>query len=264
MSKNLKVLVVDDNEEFCQNIKDILELKDYAVATAFDRFKALDLVKGNGFDLVLMDVKMPVMNGVDTFKKIKEIAPTTPVIMITAYTVEDLIREALKEGALGALKKPLDFDELFDIIDRVISDGSLILVVDDDEDLCSNMKDVLEDKRYRVTVAYDGETAIQKARENAFDIMLIDMKLPMLNGLETYLAVRDIRPNMVAIMITGYSRQMGDLVEQALKGSAYTCLEKPIDMEDLLSLLGKIEEEKAKGTLKKPEYILKSKMSNRL
>ncbi|MBL7178052.1 MAG: response regulator [Desulfobacteraceae bacterium] len=253
MSKNLKILVVDDNEEFCMNVKDILELKDYAVATAFDGFKALDQVKGNGFDLILMDIKMPVMDGVDTFKKIKEIAPTTPVIMITAYAVEDLIREALKEGAFAALKKPLDFDGLLDIIDRVISDGALLLVVDDDEDLCRNMKDVLEDKRYRVTVAYDGETAIQKARENPFDIMLIDMKLPTLNGLETYLAVRDIRPNMVAIIITGYSMQMGDLVEQAFKGGAYTCLEKPIDMEELLSLLGKIEEEKAKGTFKKPE-----------
>ena len=253
MSEKFKVLVVDDNEEFCQNVKDILvELKDYAVATAYDGFKALELVKQNHFDLVLMDVKMPVMDGVETFKKIKEIAPKTPVIMVTAYAIEDLIREALQEGAFGFLRKPLDFDRLFELMGKAIPDGALILVVDDDEDLCSNIKDVLGDKGYRVSVAYDGDKAIQKAREHNFDIVLIDMKLPPVNGLETYLSIKDIRPNAVAIVITGYPKDMHDLVQQALEGDAYTCLEKPINMEELLSLLEKIEEQKAKDILKRP------------
>jgi len=249
----IKVLVVDDNKEFCRNVEDILELKDYEVATAYDGFKALELVKGNGFDLVLMDVKMPVMDGVETFKKIKEIAPKTPVIMVTAYAVEDLIREALREGAFGSLRKPLDFDRLFELIEHAIPGGAMILVVDDDENLCSNMENILTDKDYRVAVAYDGDTAIKKAWENNFDIVLIDMKLPPVNGLETYLSIRDIRPNAVVVITTGYSKDMGDLVGQALKSNAYTCLEKPIDMEKLISLLEKIEKEKSRGTLKKPE-----------
>ncbi len=253
MSEKLKVLVVDDNEEFCQNVKDILELNDHAVATAHDGLKALELVKQNGFDLVLMDVKMPVMDGVETFKKIKEIAPKTPVIMVTAYAVEDLIREALQEGAFGSLRKPLDFDGLFELMEQAVPDGALILVVDDDKNLCSNMHDILSDKGYRVSVAYDGDMAIQKARENNFDIVLIDMKLPPVNGLETYLSIKEIRPNVVAIVITGYPKDTHDLVEQALQGSAYTCLEKPIEMEKLVSLLEKIEEEKAKGVLQKPQ-----------
>ena len=88
MSKKLRVLVVDDNEEFCQNITDILELKDYEVVSAYDGFKGLEAVKEDGFDLVLMDVKMPVMDGVETYRKVKEIAPDTPVIMVTADAVE--------------------------------------------------------------------------------------------------------------------------------------------------------------------------------
>ena len=70
MSEKPRILVVDDNEEFCQNVADILELKDYTVIAAHDGFQAFELVKQNGFDLVLMDVKMPVMDGVETFKKI--------------------------------------------------------------------------------------------------------------------------------------------------------------------------------------------------
>ena len=251
--KRPRILVVDDNEEFCRNVADILELKDYEVVTAYDGFKALELVKQNGFDLVLMDVKMPVMDGVETFKKVKKIAPDTPVIMVTAFAVEDLIREALREGAFGSLKKPLDFDEIFELIEQATPNGELILIVDDDENLCANMQDVLSGKGYRVSVAHDGNIAIEKAKKDNFDVMLIDLKLPALNGLETYLAIRDFRPNVVAIVITGYPQEMAKLAQQALQENAYACLEKPIDMGELVSLIEQIKEQKAKGILKKPE-----------
>jgi two-component system response regulator HydG len=253
MSEKLRVLAVDDNEEFCQNITDILGLRGYEVVSAYNGLKALELVRHDNFDLVLMDVKMPIIDGVEIFKKLKEIAPDVPVIMVSAYTVEDLIREALREGAFGFLKKPLDFEKLFGLIEYATGKGAMILVADDDKALCANLKDALSDKGYRVSIAYDGEKAVQASWEDNFDIMLIDMKMPILNGLETYLVIRDIRPDVVAIMLTGYLQEVSDLVEQALQKSAYTCLEKPIDMENLLSLLKQIKEQKDKGTLKKPQ-----------
>lgn len=251
MSEELRILVVDDEKEFCKNVRDILEMKGYRVALAHDGFRALELVKQNGFDLVLMDVKMPVMDGVQTLKKVKEFIPDTPVIMVTAYAVEDLLREALREGGFGTLKKPLDFDKLFALIENAIPNGALILMVDDDEDLCANMKEILRDKGYRVCVAYDGNAAIEKAWEKDFDIIILDMKLPPLNGLETYLAIRDIRPNVVVIVITGYPQEMGNLVQEAAQKNAYACLEKPIDMDAMVSLLGQIKEERARGVLGK-------------
>lgn len=251
--QKLRILVVDDNREFRQNLADILEMKGFEVVSAPDGFKAVEIIKQNGIDVVLMDVRMPGMDGVQTFKKIKEVAPSTPVIMVTAYAVKGLIREALRSGAYGSLKKPLDFDLLFEVIERALPDGELILVVDDDEKLCANMKDVLSAKGYRVSVAYDGGAALEKAKNNNFDVMLIDMKLPTLNGLETYLAIRDFRPKAVVIIITGYRQEMGNLVEQALSKSAYTMLEKPVDMDELVSLLQKIRQQKDKGAISKPD-----------
>ncbi len=113
------------------------------------------------------------------------------------------------------------------------------------------MKDVLSKKNYRVSIAHDGNMAIEKAEKNNFDIILLDMNLPALNGLETYLSIRDFRPNVVVIIITGYLKEMDKLVQQALQENAYTCLEKPIDIDRLLSLLVQIKEQKNKGTLKK-------------
>lgn len=253
MSQKTNILVVDDNEEFCQNVADILELEDYVITTAYDGFKAIELVKQNGFDLILMDVRMPEMDGVETFKKIKELMPLIPVIMVTAYAVEDLVREALREGAFGFLPKPLDFDKLLVLIRQTESSRALVLVVDDDQTLCDTVKDFLSEKGYRVSVAHDGDTAVQMTWENNFDIMLIDMNLPPINGLETYISIRDIRPGAVVIIITGYSKEMGNLVQRALRENAYTCLEKPIDMDELSSLLEQIKEQREKGMLRKPE-----------
>lgn len=199
MSEKLKILVVDDNEDFCRNVRDIPKLKYYVVVIADDGFKAFGLLEQNHFDLMLMYIKMPVMDGVETFKRMKKTAPDTPVIMITAYAVEELIREALREGAFGCLKKPLDFDKLFELIRQATDKGSLLLVADY-EHMCSNIENILSDKGNPVTVAYNGDTAIQKTRENNCNIVFLDMKLPSLNGLEVYLSIRDIRPSVVVII----------------------------------------------------------------
>lgn len=241
MKTNTRVLVVDDNIAFCENVADILGFKGYEVVSVQDVFKALEAVKENGFDLVLMDIKMPVMNGFKTFKKIKEISPKTPVIMMTAYTAEDIIRKSLCEGAFGILQKPIDFEKLFQIIESSLPNGALIMVVDDDPELCANFVDVLGKKGYKVRTTEDGRKALQMARENNFDIILLDMKLPILNGLETYMAIRDIRPDTVVIIITGYLGEMGDLAQLALEKGAYVCLEKPFDMDRLLELLREIK-----------------------
>lgn len=113
-----KILVVDDNEDLCEMLKDVLEMEDFEVSIALDGPQAIEQATEQDFDVVLMDIKMPKMDGIETFRKMKEIKPDTPVIMITAYAVEQLIREAMKLGAYAALKKPFNFDELLKTIDK--------------------------------------------------------------------------------------------------------------------------------------------------
>jgi DNA-binding NtrC family response regulator len=249
MKKRPTILLTDDNKEFTLNLSDILDLKGYNVLKANDGFEALDIIKTSTVDLILMDIKMPVMNGVDTYKKIKTIDPIVPVIMLTAYALEELIQESLQEGAFACLKKPLDFNELFATIEQAIHNGSMILVADDDENLCQTLKDILSQKGYRVSVALDSTSAIEKVKTCAFDIMLLDMKLPPLNGLEVYLEIRRFCSGMVVVIITGFLTEIEKMVEMTRKAGAYALLEKPIDINTLLSLLEQIE------TLKKENII---------
>lgn len=235
--KTLQILIVDDNKDFCTNCIDILESKGYSATAVYDGLAAMEAVRERTFDCVLMDIKMPVMNGVDAYKMIKQIDPDLPVIMMSAYAVEDLIEEALRTGAFAIFHKPLDFEKLFATIEYTQETGAFIMIVDDDNNICENLSDLLKEKGYNVKSAKDGETAIQLSRENLFDIILLDMRLPVLNGLDTYLTIRAIRPSVVVILITGYMGELGGLVEQTLQRSACVCLEKPLDIDRLLNII---------------------------
>ena len=114
----LSVLVVDDNEAMCENVKDILQSEGYQTHCVHDALTAIEHVKKSPPDIVLMDVRLPDMSGVNAFKEIKKIAPRVAVIMITGYSVDELIAEAMEAGARGYLKKPLDFHRLFALIEQ--------------------------------------------------------------------------------------------------------------------------------------------------
>ena len=113
------VLIVDDNINLTKTLSFILKRKGFIVTTAKDGMEAIKKVKENFYSLVFMDIKMPRMNGVEVFKRIKKIVPNIQVMMMTAYAVEDLVDDALKEGAKGILYKPLDLDNLVTLVKTV-------------------------------------------------------------------------------------------------------------------------------------------------
>jgi two-component system response regulator HydG len=240
------ILIVDDDTSLCKTLSFILGHKGYAVTTAQDGMEAIERVRERPFDITFMDIKMPLMNGVETYRRIKKIRPEAVVMIMTAYAVEDLVQEALQEGAYGITYKPLDIERVIVIIEkaREAQQGALILVVDDDPGTCITLRNILSKKGYRMSIAHTGEEAIAMARETPHDLIFIDVKLPTLNGLETYLAIRKVNPEAVAVMMTAYRQEMADLVEEALTNHAYTCLYKPLDMKELLSLVDEIWERK--------------------
>jgi DNA-binding NtrC family response regulator len=246
MNEKASVMIVDDNVTLCDNMAIILELEGYAVSTANDGAEAIERVRGNPFDLIFMDIKMPVMDGVETFRRIKTIRPEVVVVMMTAYSVEDLIQAALQEGALGILRKPVDIEGMIAFVKGVKQDRgtALILVVDDDPETHNSFKNVLTKRGHKVGIAHSGKEAIAMAQEKVYDIIFIEAGLPVINGLETYLAIKEINPQSVVIMMTAYRQEMADLVDQALNMGAYTCLYKPLDMETVLMLVKEIWQRK--------------------
>ena len=233
-----KILVVDDLRSIRLTLGGILEDKGHIVVTVEDGYQAIEAVKKAHFDVIFMDIKMPGINGVQTFREVKKIDPKAAVIMMTAYSVEDLVKEALEEGAYAVAYKPFDIDKIVNLIDRLLGEKTLILVVDDQFGDRETLKTILEDKGYKVATATDGTQAVRLVQEEHFDIIFLDCKLPGMDGVETFERVKKIDPKAVVIMMTGYTEE--DMVNRAISGGAYTCIYKPFAMDKVIEIVDNI------------------------
>jgi DNA-binding NtrC family response regulator len=245
------ILVVDDDVDLADTLSDILTALGIHVEIAHDGCKAIEKAKAKMFDIVLMDLKMPRMNGVESYKKIKQIRPETIVVLMTAYAAQDLIAEALKEGVYGIWYKPVEIPKIVELVENTPKKGALILVIDDDLSTLETLVDILQQKGYRLTQCSSGEEAKSKLKENEFDLVFIDVKMPVMNGLETYLELRKIRPKIKAIMVTAYRQEVDSIVKEAMRNDLYTCLYKPINMDDLLKIVEKVLALKPKNEIQK-------------
>lgn len=121
-----RILVIDDERSIRNTLKDILEFEKYRVELAEDGFTALELLKTNDFDVILCDIKMPVMDGIEVLQKIGEIKPDIPVVMISGHGNIDTAVESIKKGAFDYIEKPLDLNRLL-ITLRNAMDKSILI-----------------------------------------------------------------------------------------------------------------------------------------
>lgn len=121
-----RILVIDDERSIRNTLKDILEFEKYQVELAEDGFKALELLKINDFDVILCDIKMPGMDGIELLQKIEEIKPDIPIVMVSGHGNIDTAVEAIKKGAFDFIEKPLDLNRLLITLRNAQDKSSLI------------------------------------------------------------------------------------------------------------------------------------------
>ena len=122
MKNAAKVLVVDDDRIVGQSFDRVLKEKGYEVNTAMDGEEALKKVGSDGYDLVFTDIKMPGMDGLEVAKRIKEMNPWLPVVVVTGYGTADNEARAEEIGVSGFLRKPLSPDVIEWITDKTLKD----------------------------------------------------------------------------------------------------------------------------------------------
>ena len=237
------ILVVDDLKSSRLTLGGILEDEGHNVVLVENGYQAIEAAKQVPFDLVFMDIKMPGINGVQTFHEVKKINPQAAVIMMTAYSVEGLVREALEEGAYAVVYKPFDMEHVVSIIESALH-RTLILVVDDYFADQETLKAILEERGYRVVAAETGAEALARVKEKHFDIIFLDIRLPDIDGAQIFEEVKAIDPAATVIMMTGYSEE--ELVRRAISQGAYTCIYKPFDVERILTVVGEISRQRSK------------------
>ena len=108
----IRVLVVDDEEQFVEQLTERLQLRDYDVTACFSGEEAIEKLKKFNFDVVILDVAMPGMDGIETLRELKKLKPLTEVIMLTGHATVESAIEGMKLGAFDYLLKPTKTDDL--------------------------------------------------------------------------------------------------------------------------------------------------------
>jgi len=121
--KAANILVIDDDEEICSLFEDTLKESGHSVTSVNEASKGLEMVKNQDYDLVFLDLKMPVMDGAELFRQIRLAKPKLPVTIITGYPDGDLMMNALTHGPLGVMSKPFRGSDILAAVDNYLRFG---------------------------------------------------------------------------------------------------------------------------------------------
>lgn len=120
------VLIIDDEIGMCETLEDILEEHNFAAESAYDGKTGLKKIKKKKFNAVILDLKLPDLNGIKVLEKIKKYSPETEVVIITAYATLENAVEAINKGAYSYITKPIDVNELINFLKKAIEKQKLI------------------------------------------------------------------------------------------------------------------------------------------
>ncbi len=266
---NLRVLIVDDCSTAREALNALLKSFNMEITLAQDGYEALDLINlanstNNLFDLVLLDMMMPGMNGIETARKIQSIETlkkTPALLMVTAHSREEIEPLAKQAGIGGFLNKPVYASIMQESILSVLGmkqvmeayaanrnqkqtantfqtiHGARVLLVEDNEMNQEVAKAFLNEVGIQVSVANNGQEAIHMATSEQFDLIFMDIQMPIMDGLQATRILRS-KPETIDIPIIAMTAHaMPGERKKSLAAGMNDHITKPIDLDELHRVL---------------------------
>ena len=193
MTKKPRILVVDDEAAVRESLNDWLMEDDYEVGLAASGEDAVSMALEKSWDVILLDLKMPGMDGLETLKRLKKMMPEAEVLLMTAFATIDTAVQAMKEGAFDYLVKPFDPDEIEMHIKKIVEHKELVL------------ENILLRKKLEEKYQYDEIIGKSGAMQEVFDL------------------ITRIAPTDSTVLITGESGTGKELIAQAIHGNSNRC-----------------------------------------
>jgi len=266
-----KILIVDDDKVVVEVIKKILVGQNYEVATAYDGKEGIEKVKSEKPDLIILDIRMPSMNGYEFMRTLRsELAnadgPMVPVIVLTA--IEKMEKVFKAEGAKGYLVKPVDPPVLLAEIEGLLKKSPFegkenlpkILIVDDELEFNVLLQTRLEACGYETVTAKDGEEGLEKVESEKPDLIVLDVMMPKIDGFEVCSTLKnDARYSKIPIIFLSAMAQQ-DNFRTGKEAGADAYIVKPFETPVLIAkiekLLKKSSSDKRGDILRKKEKLL--------
>lgn len=201
---------------------------------------AIELVRREAFDAILMDVRMTGMNGVEAMKALRSVRPGLRVILMTAYSTAELLAEAEREGAVRIMQKPVAIPALLDMLAEPADGTPKVLIVDDDPEFLSTLSGALRLNGYEALAADSIHAAISQLESDRPLAVLLDLSLPDITPGQSIIAIRRISPAVVLILCSGHPARLDEVVASVPSSWIFASLRKPFPPDRLLSLLDEL------------------------
>ena len=252
MRHTYHVLLVDDEEANRLVLRKRLQQNDYNVTTAENGRQALELMRIEQFDLVLLDMYMPVMDGLATLDAIKSdpVLQDTIVVMLTAANTREHVIHSLSLGAADYMIKPVNPIEFRQRVQHCLTaggnrteptvrveeervKGAKILVIDDEDLDLMMLKQRLQKCEFDVATAQGGQEGLDLLARETFDAVLLDINMPEVNGLEVLSAMRDTAANRTLPILILSADGTVETISRAYQLGASDYLVKPFQHDEL-------------------------------
>ena len=259
MSAKPKVLIVDDEPEIGNLLALFLE-DDFEVKTFTDPRVACEEITRTPYDLVISDIKMPFLSGLDVVKHVKAARPEVVVVLITAHAQTAADKdEAIGLGASEVLFKPFgDLTKIISILQKLVSRRSdtsaapvkvapaaptipkpRVLVMDDDNGIIEVLQILLVDD-FEVVAFTNPMDAIASLATQKFDVVLTDLNMPELSGKEAIIKIRSLNASVPIMVMTGHGKEE-PVAKEALQAGGNEILEKPFaSVQVLVAQIGRL------------------------
>jgi len=276
MSENtseIRLLMVDDEEEFLMSSAQALNRRGFEVDVALNGVTALEMIESSDYDVVILDVKMPDIDGIEVLRKIRQTQPYLPVILLTGHgSLEDAFQTS-KDGVADYLSKPIEIDELTRVVRETVvqakwrkkpdeiensagkqSEPVRVMLIDDEIEFLESMRRVLQRRNLEVSIANGGEEGLALLREILVDVVVLDLKMPGMDGLEVLRRIKSGFPSVEVIILTGHPSVETAMEVITLGANEY--LKKPPEIGELVFTIRKLFLARQEAVLNRQKQLI--------
>lgn len=236
---SLSILVVDDDRDHAESLGELFAIEGHDVEIAYSGEEAIAAYRRRHFDLGFMDVIMPGKSGMQSFLEIKQQTPGAQIFMVSGHSVEELLRQAADNGALGVLHKPIEQSNLIDAIAAARPSG-LVVIPEDSLDLSPVLKDLVAAGQLNCKVASSSAEATDYMDQTGLDVLILDLDLPLVDSISVYSRLLEQGKAVPTLLITGSTGMIGvntpDLGDVRCSG----IVTKPFDPSALVNRLERL------------------------
>ncbi|MBI4063184.1 MAG: response regulator [Elusimicrobia bacterium] len=233
-----RILVVDDEEAISRTIGRIIMKMGHEAALAAQGEEAVRMMQDQNFDLLITDLKLPGMGGIEILKHFKEKFPDSLAVVITGYPTLETAQAALRLGAWEYLAKPFEVADLETVVHACLEvkagvpcQGKTVLVVEDHPAFSRFLSELFSLRKIPCVVAASGEEALKRMGESKPDLVLADIGLPGCSGLELCRKIKNdpAMKNIPVVLMTATYIGHAGIAEEANHSGADLFIAKPAD-----------------------------------